>query len=149
MERINKSLIQVLQLKPAVMLKYGSELLEKVWEISDDINNYIPPEDLLSQPADKRLTPMEMMKYFLQLLFGGANKIDEILEKKYITIDEEKKKIMINEEEIKNIKFRDNEITSIEWIPKDKLLKMFEETNIKITEGSKQSILLLSSKGFI
>ncbi len=103
MERINKSLIQVLQLKPAVMLKYGSELLEKVWELSDDLNNYIPPEDLLSQPADKRLTPLEMMKYFLQLLFGGANKIEEILEKKYIVINEEKKKIMVDEDKIKEI----------------------------------------------
>ena len=57
--------------------------------------------------------------------------------------------LKLNEEEIKNIKFRDNEITSIEWIPKDKLLKMFEDPNIKITEGSKQTILLLSSKGII
>jgi hypothetical protein len=93
MERINKSLLQVLQLKPAVMLRYGSELLDKVWEISDDINNYIPPEDLLSQPADKRLTPMEIMKYFLQLLFGGANKVEELLEQKFIIIDVDKKKL--------------------------------------------------------
>ena len=103
MERINKSLLQVLQLKPAVMLRYGSELLDKVWEISDDINNYIPPEDLLSQPADKRLTPMEMMKYFLQLFFGGANKVEELLEQKFIIIDVDKKKIMINEDKIKEI----------------------------------------------
>ena len=94
MERINKSLLQVLQLKPTVMLKYGSELLEKVWEISDDLNNYILPEGLLSQPFDKRLTPLEMMKYFIQLLFGGANKIEELLEQKFIIIDEDKKKLV-------------------------------------------------------
>jgi hypothetical protein len=103
MERINKSLLQVLQLKPAVMLRYGSELLDKVWEISDDINNYIPPEDLLSQPADKKLTPMEMMKYFLQLLFGGANKVEELLEQKFIIIEEDKRKITTNEDKIKEI----------------------------------------------
>ena len=57
--------------------------------------------------------------------------------------------LKLNEEEIKNIKFRDNEITSIEWIQKNKLLKMFEDPNVKITEGSKQTILLLSSKGII
>jgi len=103
MERINKSLLQVLQLKPTVMLKYGSELLEKVWEISDDLNNYVLPEGLLSQPFDKRLTPLEMMKYFIQLLFGGANKIEELLEQKFIIIDEDKKKVSINEDKIKEM----------------------------------------------
>ena len=101
-ERINKSLLQILQLKPSVMLKYGSELLEKVWEIIDD-NNYIPPDDLLSQPFDKRLTPLEMMKFFLQLLFGGASKISDLLEEKFIIIDEDKRKISINEEKIKEM----------------------------------------------
>ena len=101
-ERINKSLLQILQLKPSVMLKYGSELLEKVWEIIDD-NNYIPPDDLLSQPFDKRLTPLEMMKFFLQLLFGGASKVSDLLEEKFITIDEDKRKISINEEKIKEM----------------------------------------------
>ena len=101
-ERINKTLLQILQLKPSVMLKYGSELLEKVWEIIDD-NNYIPPDDLLSQPFDKRLTPLEMMKFFLQLLFGGASKVSDLLEEKFITIDEDKRKISINEEKIKEM----------------------------------------------
>ena len=55
----------------------------------------------------------------------------------------------LNEEEIKTIKFKDKEISSIEWIPKDKLLKMFKDPNVKITEGSKQTILLLSSQGII
>ena len=57
--------------------------------------------------------------------------------------------LKLNAEEIKSIKFRDNEISSIEWIPKNDLLKMFENPDIKITEGSKQTILLLSSKGLI
>ena len=103
MERINKSLLQILQLKPNAMLKYGSELLDKIWEISDDDNNYLPPDDLISQPFDKRLTPLETMKYFLQLLFGGANKVEDILSEKYITIDEDKRKININEEKIKEM----------------------------------------------
>ena len=103
MERINKSLLQLLQLKPSVMLKYGSELLEKVWEVIDDENNYIPPDDLLSQPFDKKLTPLEMMKYFLQLLFGGGKKVSELLEEKFIIIDEDKRKIRINEEKIKEM----------------------------------------------
>ena len=103
MERINKSLLQVLQLKPNAMIKYGSELLDKVWEISDDDNNYLPPNDLLSQPFDKKLTPLELMKYFLQLLFGGSNKIEDLLSEKFIIIDDDKRKININEEKIKEM----------------------------------------------
>ena len=103
MERINKSLLQVLQLKPSVMLKYGSELLDKVWEISDDHNNYLPPDDLLSQPFDKKLTPLEIMKFFLQLLFGGGKKVEELLSEKFIIIDEDKRKIGINEDKIKEM----------------------------------------------
>ena len=103
MERINKSLIYLLQLKPSVMLKYGSEFLDKIWEISDDLNNYLIPEELLSQPFDKRLTPLELMKFFLQLLLGGGNKLEDLLKEKFIIIDEEKRKISINEEEIKKI----------------------------------------------
>ena len=95
MERINKSLIHLLQLKPAVMLKYGSEFLDKIWEISDDLNDYLIPEELLSQPYDKKLTPLELMKFFLQLLFGGRNKVENLLKDKFIVIDEEKRKIYI------------------------------------------------------
>ena len=102
MERINKTLIQLLQLKPAVLSKYGSELLDKIWDLSDD-NEYIPPEEILSQPADKRLTPMELMKYFLALFFGNKNSLNDILDNKYIIIDEEKRKININEEKCKEI----------------------------------------------
>ncbi len=103
LERINKSLIQVLQIKPNAMMKYGIELLEKVWELNDDEKNYIPPEDVLSQPFDKRLSPLEVMKYFLQILFGGQKKIDEILEEKFIIIDDDKRKININEDKIKEM----------------------------------------------
>ena len=103
MERINKSLLQVLQLKPAVMLKYGSELLDKVWELNDEVNNYMPPDALLSQPFDKRLTPRELMEYFLQLLFGGGKTVSELLSEKFVVIDEDKKKVGIDEEKIKEI----------------------------------------------
>ena len=103
MERINKSLLQVLQLKPAVMLKYGSELLDKVWELNDEVNNYISPDALLSQPFDKRLTPREIMEYFLQLLFGGGKTVSELLSEKFVVIDEDKKKVGIDEEKIKEI----------------------------------------------
>ena len=103
MERINKSILQVLQLKPSVMLRYGTELFGKAWELNDEDNNYLPPDDLLSQPFDKKLTPLETMKFFLQLLFGGGKKIDEILNEKYIIIDEDKRTININEEKIKEI----------------------------------------------
>ena len=102
-ERINKTLIQLLQLKPAVITKYGSELLDKVWELNDDINEYIPPEEILNQPVDKRLTPLELMKYFLQLFFGQKHNIENLLKDKYIIIDEEKRKININEEKCKDI----------------------------------------------
>ena len=103
MERINKTLLHVLQLKPSVMLKYGSELLDKVWEINDEEANYLPPDELLSQPFDKRLTPLEMMKYFLQLLFGAEKKISELLDEKYIIIDEDKRKVSINEDKLKEM----------------------------------------------
>ena len=103
MERINKTLLHVLQLKPSVMLKYGSELLDKVWEINDEDSNYLPPDELLSQPFDKRLTPLEMMKYFLQLLFGAEKKISELLDEKYIIIDEDKRKVSINEDKLKEM----------------------------------------------
>ena len=103
MERINKSLIQIIQLKPAVMIKYGSELLDKIWELNDEMNEYIPCEDLLLQPKDKRLSNIELMKYFLKLFFGAKNKVEDLLEQKYIIINEEKRKILINEEMIKEI----------------------------------------------
>ena len=97
-KRINKSLIHLLQLKSAVINKYGKELFSKIWELNDNINNYIPPEEILSQPKDKRLAPLELMKYFLQLFFGQKEKVDNLINDKYIIIDEDKRKININEE---------------------------------------------------
>ena len=55
----------------------------------------------------------------------------------------------LNDEEIKNIKFCDHEITGIQWIDKNKLLKMFEDPNVKITEGSKQTVLLFIKENLI
>ena len=103
MERINKSLFQVLQLKPAAMTKFGIEFFDKVWELNDELNDYLPPDDLLSQPYDKRLTPNEIMKFFLQLLFGGGKKVEELLTEKFIIIDEDKRKVCINEEKLKEM----------------------------------------------
>ena len=57
--------------------------------------------------------------------------------------------LKLNDEEIKSIKFKDKEISSIEWIPKNKLLEMIEDTKYKITEGSKQTIRIFNSKGII
>ena len=103
MERINKTLINLLQLKPSVISRYGSELLDKIWDLNDDMNDYIPPEEILNQPKDKRLTPAELMKYFLKLFFGNKNNVEELLNDKVIIIDEEKRKININEEKCKEI----------------------------------------------
>ena len=108
MERINKSLIHLLQLKSAVINKYGKELFSKIWELNDNINNYIPPEEILSQPKDKRLTPLELMKYFLQLFFGQKERVDNLINNKYIIIDEDKRKININEEKCKEISININ-----------------------------------------
>ena len=102
-ERINKTIFHLLQLKPSVMKKYGSEFFEKVWELNDEENNYTIPEDILSQPHDKKLTLLEIMKYFLQLLFGGEKKIEDILRNGYIIIEQEKRKIYINEDKIKEM----------------------------------------------
>ena len=48
--------------------------------------------------------------------------------------------LKLTDEEIKDIKFCDHEITSIQWIPKDKLLNMFEDKNFNFTGGSKETI---------
>ena len=103
MERINKTLIQLLQLKPTVIVKYGSELLDKIWKLEDEMNDYIPPLEILEQPKDTRLTPTELMKYFLKLLFGNKDDVDKLLNEKYIIIDGEKRQVCINEEKCKDI----------------------------------------------
>ena len=142
MERINKSLLQVLQLKPAVMLKYGSELLDKVWELNDEVNNYMPPDALLSQPFDKRLTPRELMEYFLQLLFGGGKTVSELLSEKFVVIDEDKKKVGIDEEKIKEIVANpDKYINDNNLLSNLMLLKIFSYT--------KPDIFYTSLSGFL
>ena len=57
--------------------------------------------------------------------------------------------LKLNDDEIKKIKFCDNEVTRIEWIHKDQLLKMFADPNVKITGGSKQTILLFVKENLI
>ena len=103
MERINKTLIQLLQLKPTVIVKYGSELFDKIWKLEDEVNDYIPPLEILEQPKDKRLTPIELMNYFLKLLFGNKDDVEKLLNEKYIIIDGEKRQVCINEEKCKDI----------------------------------------------
>ena len=103
MERINKTLIQLLQLKPTVIAKYGSELLDKIWKLEDEMNDYIAPLEILEQPKDASLTPIELMKYFLKVLFGNKDNVDKLLNEGYIIIDGEKRQVCINEEKCKEI----------------------------------------------
>ena len=133
MERINKSLIHLLQLKSAVINKYGKELFSKIWELNDNINNYIPPEEILSQPKDKRLTPLELMKYFLQLFFGQKEKVDNLINDKYIIIDEDKRKININEEKCKEISINiNNYINENNLLSNLMIIKIFTYINPEI-----------------
>ena len=132
-ERINKSLIHLLQLKSAVINKYGKELFSKIWELNDNINNYIPPEEILSQPKDKRLTPLELMKYFLQLFFGQKEKVDNLINDKYIIIDEDKRKININEEKCKEISINiNNYINENNLLSNLMIIKIFTYINPEI-----------------
>ena len=48
--------------------------------------------------------------------------------------------LKLKDEEIKNIKFCDHEVSSIQWIHKDKLLNMFNDKNFNFTGGCKQTI---------
>ena len=133
LERINKSLIHLLQLKSAVINKYGKELFSKIWELNDNINNYIPPEEILSQPKDKRLTPLELMKYFLQLFFGQKEKVDNLINDKYIIIDEDKRKININEEKCKEISINiNNYINENNLLSNLMIIKIFTYINPEI-----------------
>ena len=133
MERINKSLIHLLQLKSAVINKYGKELFSKIWELNDNINNYIPPEEILSQPKDKRLTPLELMKYFLQLFFGQKEKVDNLINDKYIIIDADKRKININEEKCKEISINiNNYINENNLLSNLMIIKIFTYINPEI-----------------
>jgi hypothetical protein len=132
-ERINKSIIHLLQLKSAVINKYGKELFSKIWELNDNINNYIPPEEILSQPKDKRLTPLELMKYFLQLFFGQKEKVDNLINDKYIIIDEDKRKININEEKCKEISINiNNYINENNLLSNLMIIKIFTYINPEV-----------------
>ena len=88
MERINKSLIQLIQLKPAVMIKYGNELLDKIWELNDEVNEYIPCEELLLQPIDKRLSNIELMKYFKSKVLVDLSREVDMTKPRIVIIDE-------------------------------------------------------------
>ena len=57
--------------------------------------------------------------------------------------------LKLNEDEIKHIKFCDHEVSSIQWIEKNKLLEMFNDNNIKFTGGSKETIKLFFQEKII
>ena len=150
MERINKTLIQLLQLKPTVITKYGSELLDKIWKLDDEMNDYIPPVEILEQPKDKKLTPIELMKYFLKLLFGNKDDVDKLLNEKYITIDGEKRQIKINEEKCKEIgKDKDKYISENNLLQNLMIIKIMTYTNPEVFYTSISSILTILDNSVI
>ena len=150
MERINKTLIQLLQLKPTVITKYGSELLDKIWKLEDEMNDYIPPVEILEQPKDKKLTPIELMKYFLKLLFGKKDDADKLLNEKYITIDGEKRQIKINEEKCKEIgKDKDKYISENNLLHNLMIIKIMTYTNPEVFYTSISSILTILDNSVI
>jgi hypothetical protein len=150
MERINKTLIQLLQLKPTVITKYGSELLDKIWKLDDEMNDYIPPVEILEQPKDKKLTPIELMKYFLKLLFGKKDDADKLLNEKYITIDGEKRQIKINEEKCKEIgKDKDKYISENNLLQNLMIIKIMTYTNPDVFYTSISSILTILDNSVI
>ena len=150
MERINKTLIQLLQLKPTVITKYGSELLDKIWKLDDEMNDYIPPVEILEQPKDKKLTPIELMKYFLKLLFGKKDDADKLLNEKYITIDGEKRQIKINEEKCKEIgKDKDKYISENNLLHNLMIIKIMTYTNPEVFYTSISSILTILDNSVI
>ena len=57
--------------------------------------------------------------------------------------------LKLNEEELNSIKFKDKEISSIKWFNKNDLIKLFSDSNVKITEASKKTILHFSSNNII
>ena len=150
MERINKTLIQLLQLKPTVITKYGSELLDKIWKLDEEMNDYIPPVEILEQPKDKKLTPIELMKYFLKLLFGNKDDVDKLLNEKYITIDGEKRQIKINEEKCKEIgKDKDKYISENNLLHNLMIIKIMTYTNPEVFYTSISSILTILDNSVI
>ena len=150
MERINKTLIQLLQLKPTVIAKYGSELLDKIWKLEDEMNDYIPPLEILEQPKDKKLTPIELMKYFLKLLFGNKDDVDKLLNEKYIIIDGEKRQVYINEEICKEIgKDKDKYINENNLLNNLMIIKIMTYTKPDVFYTSISSFLTLIDNSVI
>ena len=150
MERINKTLIQLLQLKPTVIVKYGSELLDKIWKLEDEMNDYIPPLEILEQPKDKKLTPIELMKYFLKLLFGNKDDVDKLLNEKYIIIDGEKRQVYINEEICKEIgKDKDKYINENNLLNNLMIIKIMTYTKPDVFYTSISSFLTLIDNSVI
>ena len=150
MERINKTLIQLLQLKPTVIVKYGSELLDKIWKLEDEMNDYIPPLEILEQPKDKKLTPIELMKYFLKLLFGNKDDVDKLLNEKYIIIDGEKRQVYINEEICKEIgKDKDKYINENNLLNNLMIIKIMTYTKPDVFYTSISSFLTLVDNSVI
>ena len=142
MERINKTLIQLLQLKPTVIAKYGSELLDKIWKLEDEMNDYIAPLEILEQPKDARLTPIELMKYFLKVLFGNKDNVDKLLDEGYIIIDGEKRQVCINEEKCKEIgKDKDKYINENNLLHNLMIIKIMTYTKPEVFYTSVSSFL--------
>ena len=150
MERINKTLIQLLQLKPTVIVKYGSELLDKIWKLEDEMNDYIPPLEILEQPKDKKLTPIELMNYFFKLLFGNKDDVDKLLNEKYIIIDGEKRQVYINEEICKEIgKDKDKYINGNNLLNNLMIIKIMTYTKPDVFYTSISSFLTLVDNSVI
>ena len=150
MERINKTLIQLLQLKPTVIVKYGSELLDKIWKLEDEMNDYIPPLEILEQPKDKKLTPIELMNYFFKLLFGNKDDVDKLLNEKYIIIDGEKRQVYINEEICKEIgKDKDKYINENNLLNNLMIIKIMTYTKPDVFYTSISSFLTLVDNSVI
>ena len=57
--------------------------------------------------------------------------------------------VRITDEESKNIKFKDHEVSHIDWYTKEELLKIFENPESKITSAGKELIKKLSDTHII
>ena len=57
--------------------------------------------------------------------------------------------VRIKDEESKNIKFKDHEVSHIDWYTKEELLKIFENPESKITSAGKELIKKLSDTHII
>ena len=57
--------------------------------------------------------------------------------------------VTLNEEEMKQISFNDNEVSKIEWIKKEELFSMFNDTSKKFINRGKEEINELISKNIL